>query len=96
MVDDIRKSDIVVPHAGRDKGRLMFVLNVHDDGNLSLADGKLRKCEKPKIKKAKHVTLYQRGDGRISQKIVLGEKLSNSEIRKELAYLASAQTSKGR
>lgn len=41
--------------AGRDKGRI-FVCVSHDGGEyLHIADGKLRKVVRPKLKKLKHV-----------------------------------------
>ena len=73
MKDEIKQSDIVVSKAGRDKGKLMFVMAVLEDGKLALADGKLRKVEDPKIKKAKHVELFERTECRIACKILAGE-----------------------
>ena len=40
MKDEIKRADIVMSTAGRDKGRLMFVLSVLEGGTLLLADGK--------------------------------------------------------
>ena len=92
-MNEINRADIVLPTAGRDKGKLMYVLSVDENGNLLLVDGKLRKLEHPKVKKAKHVTLYEKGDdGRIAEKIRTGEKLTNSEIRKELARKSQDET----
>ena len=51
---DIARSDIVKASAGRDKGKLLFVLDVEGDF-LLLADGKTRRLERPKRKKRKHV-----------------------------------------
>lgn len=93
MKDEIKESDIVVSRMGRDKNRLMFVIAVLEDGRLALADGRLRKVENPKVKKAKHVALFSHDDGRVAQKICLGEKLANSEIRRELAHKTLEQTS---
>ena len=83
---DIARSDIVKASAGRDKGKLLFVLDVEGDF-LLLADGKSRKLERPKRKKRKHVTFACRADGRTAEKIRSGEKVTNSELRKTLAQL---------
>jgi len=81
---DIARSDIVKAAAGRDKGKLFFVLEV-DGEFLLLADGKSRRLERPKRKKRKHVIFQARFDCRTAEKIRSGEKLTNSELRKTLA-----------
>ena len=53
---EIHISDIVRSTAGRDKGKLFFVLEVEDRYAL-LADGKVRKLEHPKRKKKLHFRL---------------------------------------
>jgi ribosomal protein L14E/L6E/L27E len=83
---DIARSDIVKATAGRDKGRLFFVMDVEGDF-LLLADGKTRRLERPKRKKRKHVVFQARVDCRTSEKIRGGDRLTNSELRKTLAQL---------
>jgi hypothetical protein len=46
---------VVVSTAGHDKGGIFAVVGFAGEGFLLLADGKLRKLEKPKKKKRKHV-----------------------------------------
>ena len=48
------KMRIVRSLVGRDKGRLFLVVGVTNQGELLLADGKIRKVETPKKKKEKH------------------------------------------
>ena len=83
---DIARSDIVKATAGRDKGKLFFVLDAEEDF-LLLADGKTRRLERPKRKKRKHVAFQARFDRRTAEKIQSGEKLTNSELRRTLAQL---------
>ncbi|MBD5161088.1 MAG: hypothetical protein HDT14_03545 [Oscillibacter sp.] len=83
---DIARSDIVKSIAGRDKGKLFFVLETEGDF-LLLADGKVRRLERPKRKKRKHVVFQARFDCRATEKIRSGERLTNSELRKTLAQL---------
>ncbi len=45
---------VVISRAGRDRGRLMAVLRVEGE-YAYVADGDLRKAEKPKKKKIKHL-----------------------------------------
>ena len=83
---DISKSDIVISAAGRDEGRLFYVLKV--EGNYAfLTDGKMRKVETPKRKKLKHIRFVARSDTKVACKIRQDEPLLNSELRRDLAIL---------
>ena len=81
---DIARSDIVKSIAGRDKGKLFFVLDTEGEF-LMLADGKTRKLENPKRKKRKHTAFVKSGDCRVAEKIRSEEKVTNSELRRTLA-----------
>ena len=56
---------------------------------LMLANGKDRTLEKPKRKKRKHVTKVLRSEARVAWKVRSGDKVLNSELRRDLAFLAS-------
>ena len=88
---DVARSDVVRSCAGRDKGQLFFVIDA-DEQYVYLADGKSRKLEKPKRKKRKHVEQVPRTESRIAEKIRNGEKVLNSELRKELASFGQKQS----
>ena len=81
---DISKSDIVISLAGRDKDKLFYVIEIEDNYVL-LADGKGRKLENPKRKKLKHVRRVSRTETRVATKILNGDKVLNSELRRDLA-----------
>ena len=81
---DISKSDIVISLNGRDQGKLFYVMQVEDNYAL-LADGKGRKLENPKRKKLKHVRRVTRTETRVAAKILNGDKVLNSELRRDLA-----------
>ena len=83
---DIAKSMIVKSTAGRDKGKLFFVLEVEGEF-LLLADGKTRKVENPKRKKQKHTVFAMESDTRVAEKIRSGDKITNSELRRTLAQI---------
>ncbi len=51
---EIKVGSIVRSIAGHDKGSLLLVVAL-DNGYAYVADGKLRKIEKPKKKKLKHL-----------------------------------------
>ncbi|MEG1017650.1 MAG: KOW domain-containing RNA-binding protein [Oscillospiraceae bacterium] len=53
---EIQRGTAAMSKAGRDKGRYFAVLEISQDFAL-IADGKLRRIEKPKRKKLKHLSL---------------------------------------
>lgn len=85
---DIRKGDIVYSRAGRDQGRYFLVIDTVDEQYVLIADGKMRRLETPKRKKVKHLRVLPAQDLRICDKVRNGEKLTNSEIRREMASLS--------
>ena len=83
---DIAKADIVISNAGRDKGKLFYVVCA-ENGFVLLADGKGRKIQSPKRKKLKHVRRVTRTDSRVAQKLLQGDTVLNSELRRDLAAI---------
>ena len=88
---EVDKSSLVVSKAGRDQGQLFYVIDA-DEQYVYLADGKSRRLEKPKRKKRKHIDQMPRTQSRIAEKIRNGEKVLNSELRKELASFGQKQS----
>ena len=80
-------SDVVLSTTGRDKGKLFYVIGIEDD-MLLLANGKDRTLDKPKRKKQRHVQKVLRSETRVAAKLSSGDKVLNSELRKELAFLS--------
>ena len=88
-MDDIAISDIIVSTAGRDQGKLFYVIGT--DGVYTLiANGKDRKLEHPKRKKQKHVRFVTRTESRVAVKLRTGEKVLNSELRRDLDAISQA------
>lgn len=81
---EVSKADMIVSLAGRDKGQLFFVIDT-DDQFVYLADGKGRRLESPKRKKRRHVRKLPLYESRVAEKIRNGDKVLNSELRRELA-----------
>ena len=79
-------SDVVLSTTGRDKGKIFYVIGIEDD-LLLLANGKDRSLDKPKRKKQKHVQKVLRSETRVAVKLQNGDKVLNSDLRKELAFL---------
>ena len=82
--DCIRISDVVVSTAGRDRDQLFYVIGTEGVYTL-LANGKDRPLEKPKRKKVKHVSKVLRAETRVAAKLIAGDKVLNSELRRDLA-----------
>ena len=86
-IPDINISDVVVSTAGRDTDELFYVIG-EDHEFLLLANGKDRPLDKPKRKKRKHVEKVLRSETRVAEKLKTGDKVLNSELRRDLAFHA--------
>ena len=78
---------LVVSLSGRDKGCICTVVGISDDeGYVFIADGKIRKVEKPKKKKLQHLKP-------IDQPALPESKFTNRFIREAVnAYLGEQDT----
>ena len=85
---DIQISDVVKSTAGRDQNELFYVIDA-DPLYLMLANGKDRTLDKPKRKKRKHVQKVLRSETRVAAKLASGDKVLNSELRRDLAFHAN-------
>lgn len=90
---DLSIADVVVSTAGRDAGKLFYVIEA-DDVYLMLVNGKDRTIDKPKQKKRKHARKVLRSETRVAEKMRNGDKVLNSELRRDLAYLSRELQSK--
>ena len=86
-ISDLSIADVVVSTAGRDTGNLFYVIEA-DDVYLMLVNGKDRTIDKPKRKKRKHAQKVLRSETRVADKLKAGDKVLNSELRRDLAYLS--------
>ncbi|MGN0107543.1 MAG: RNA-binding protein [Hominilimicola sp.] len=81
---EIVEGSIVRSIAGRDKGDLFIVLS--REGEFAyLANGELRKVDRPKKKKLKHLQGTNSVSEFIQNKLEAVGKVTNSEVRKALA-----------
>jgi len=81
---DIDAGSLVYSIAGRDKGGVFVVLSKAGI-YCYLADGKSRKADTPKKKKQKHIRPTGCNAKALQDKIALGERPTNSEIRRAIA-----------
>ena len=86
-LSDLTIADVVLSTAGRDAGALFYIVGT-EGPYLFLVNGKDRTIEKPKKKKSKHTKKVLRSETRVAAKIRNGDKVLNSELRRDLAYLS--------
>ena len=86
-LSDLTIADVVLSTAGRDAGQMFYVIGT-DGPYLMLVNGKDRTIEKPKRKKTKHTNKVLRSETRVAAKLRNGDKVLNSELRRDLAYLS--------
>ena len=86
-------ADLVISVSGRDKDRIFMVVDNPEPGYVLIADGALRKLEKPKKKKTKHLKpLQYTVNERMMEKISQGRKITNAELRKMLRALSEDES----
>ncbi|SMC28686.1 hypothetical protein SAMN02745134_03615 [Clostridium acidisoli DSM 12555] len=76
---------VVYSKAGRDTDRKFVVLDIINDEYVYISDGDLRKVEKPKRKKIKHLFFTNI----VFNDMISKRTVSNSEIRKFLQSLGT-------
>ena len=89
---DIFISDLVVSTAGRDQGTLYYCVG-SKERFVMLANGKDRTLDKPKRKSLRHVRKVLRSETRVADKLRAGDKVLNSELRRDLAFHADQMQS---
>lgn len=76
----------VMSAAGHDSGKVFIVIGNAENGSVFIADGKVRKIEKPKTKKLKHLIVLEIPKAKIAE---TPEELNNSMLRKELKRISA-------
>lgn len=84
---EITVGQIVKSKAGRDKDRIFIIIDIIDEQYVLVADGDLRKIDKAKKKKIKHLAKYNIISSEINKKISTNEKITNLLLRRELEKL---------
>ena len=82
--NDLTIGQVVRSKAGRDKGRIFLVFDILDNDHVLIIDGDLRKIDKPKKKKVKHLIVYNTVLNELKYKIDNRIKINNAFIRRLL------------
>ena len=85
--DILQIADVVISTSGRDTDEMFYVVHT-EYPMVYLVNGKDRTLDKPKLKKFKHVRKVLRSETRVAEKLRAGDKVLNSELRRDLAFLA--------
>ena len=91
-IPNIIISDLVVSTAGRDQGALYYCIG-SDGRYVMLANGTNRTLDAPKRKSLRHVQKVLRSDTNVARRLRAGDKVLNSELRKDLAEYADQMQS---
>lgn len=83
-ISNIQIGQYVRSKAGRDKNHVFIVIDVLDHEYVLLTDGDVRRLERPKKKKIKHLFEFAQISDVVREKIEDSKKLTNLMIRKEI------------
>jgi ribosomal protein L14E/L6E/L27E len=84
---DIQIGQFVRSKAGRDKDRVFIVMKIVDEKYVLIADGDLRRIEKPKKKKIRHLALLSSVSTSLKDKLSGDGKINNAYVRREIEKL---------
>jgi len=84
---DILIGQFVRSKAGRDKDRIFVVMQIVDDKFVLIADGDLRRIEKPKMKKIRHLAKINQVSESLKDKLSGDGKINNATVRREIEKL---------
>lgn len=88
---EIRLGQVVYSKAGRDADRVFVIIDIIDDKYVLISDGDLRKIEKPKRKKIKHLGITEEVLKSLNEKLENKQKVTNAELRKLIAACGDEQ-----
>lgn len=75
---------VVYSRAGRDEGRYYIVTEIVSDGFVRIVDGDVRRLDKAKLKKVKHIKVTGDVIESVAEKIKTDAVVYDSEIREAL------------
>ena len=82
---------VVISRSGRDQGRMFLIVGILEEPYVLLADGALRRLNKPKKKKLRHLALQPDVLEGIGEKLKQGSKVFDAELRSALKNTQQAR-----
>ncbi len=92
---DLVIGQVVKSKAGRDKGKIFLITEIVDDKHILIADGDLRKLSSPKLKKIKHIAVYNSVVEDFVQMLSSNKKIDDASVRKLLAEFLTSSNRNG-
>lgn len=86
---ELTVSDLVESTAGRDRGKLFYVIGTEGVYAL-LVNGKDRPIERPKRKKLRHLRRVPVVESEVARMIRSGDKVLNAQLRRDLAIISQS------
>nr|WP_284703642.1 KOW domain-containing RNA-binding protein [Clostridium swellfunianum] len=80
---------VVLSKSGRDEGRYFVIVDIINENYVYISDGDLRRLQKPKKKKIKHLIFTKHTSENIKNLLQEGDKVNNNAIRKYLQSMNS-------
>ncbi len=81
---ELQVGQFVKSRAGRDKGKVFIVYEVINDAYVYVVDGDLRKLEKPKKKKVKHLKIEGNLDLNIQEVLLSKVHIENKWLKQKI------------
>lgn len=77
----VELGSIVISKAGRDQGRAFVVVEEVDDDFVRVANGALRKMDRQKKKRRKHLKPTGKVVGAVAERLAAGQPIRDHELR---------------
>lgn len=84
LTDKVKIGQVVKSKAGRDSGRVFLILSILDEEYVEVVDGDLRKLNRPKKKKIKHLVIYNSIEWEFSDKLNKDIEINDAIVRRIL------------
>ena len=70
--------------AGRDKGRLFIITGIVDEAHVQVADGEIRRVDRPKKKKLRHLEILDQTCADVAGTLAARHRLLDADLRKAI------------
>lgn len=87
LSNNLSVGQVVKAASGKEKDKLFFIVKIVDHQYVLIADGKKRKLGKPKLKKVKHLEIYNVINNKVNNKISSEQNVTDVFLRVELTKL---------
>ncbi len=84
LTNKLEIGQVVKSRAGRDNGKIFLILDIIDEQFVLVVDGDLRKLDKPKKKKVKHLFIYKSVIPEFKDRLTSKEKINDAYVRSVL------------